>query len=166
MGTRSQNANYENKSIAFISHLLHFHIFLSAVAIFLSCHDNLFLALSLFLLIQGAHSIPTNREGEIFPCLQWTPDQISHFLRLPCPLRPQPSHFTLDNVVFTNGCFLTMKISLFFFMMKAMPAPLFTSYLANSQELSKSGTLQEIDWLDECSMSHSGWGHSLKYFPQ
>lgn len=113
---------------------------------------------------KGLIQYPLIEAREIFPWLQWTLDQISHFLKLPHPLRPQLSHFTLDNIVFTNGYFLTMKISLSFLLRKVMPAPLFISHLANPQELSKSGTLQEIDCLDECSISHPGWGHSLSYF--
>lgn len=48
---------------------------------------------------------PLIEAREIFPWLQCTLDQISHFLKLSHPLRPQLSHFTLDNIVFTNGYF-------------------------------------------------------------
>lgn len=54
---------------------------------------------------KGLIQYPLIEAREIFPWLQWTLDQISHFLKLPHPLRPQLSHFTLDNIVFTNGYF-------------------------------------------------------------
>lgn len=44
-----------------LHHIYYTSIFFCAAAITLTCHDNLLLALPLFLLIQGAHSIPTNR---------------------------------------------------------------------------------------------------------
>lgn len=82
---------------------------LSAVVTFVTCHDNLLLALPLFLLIQGVLQYPLIEGGEIFPWFQRTLDQISYFLELPHPLRPQLSHFVLDNIVFRNWYFFTLR---------------------------------------------------------